>query len=92
MLPPAYNDIHQVFQTSDHIVVFTELGNNSPRIIPLDGRPHISDKIRQYPGDSRGCWEGDTLVVETKHFTDKRTFRGVHGSCARGRAIHASRR
>ena len=74
MLPPAYNDIHQIFQTPDHVVVFTELNNNSPRIIPLDGRPFISDKIRQFPGDSRGRWEGDTLVVETTNFTDKTRF------------------
>ncbi|RUA04708.1 MAG: hypothetical protein DSY84_00950 [Candidatus Neomarinimicrobiota bacterium] len=74
MLPPAYNDIHQIFQTPDHVVVFTELNNNSPRIIPLDGRPVISDKIRQFPGDSRGRWEGDTLVVETTNFTDKTRF------------------
>ncbi len=76
MLPPAYNDVHQIFQTPDHVVLFTELNNNMPRIIPLDGRPHVSDKIRQFPGDSRGRWEGDTLVVETRHFTDKTRFQG----------------
>ena len=76
MLPTAYNDIHQIFQTPDHVVVFTELNNNSPRIIPLDGRQSISDKIRQFPGDSHGRWEGDTLVVETTNFTDKTRFRG----------------
>ena len=80
MLPPAYNDIHQIFQTPDYIVVFTELSTNPPRIIPVDGRPHISDNIRQFPGDSRGRWEGDTLVVETKNFTDKRRFRGSSGA------------
>ena len=52
------------------------MNNNSPRIIPLDGRPFISDKIRQFPGDSRGHWEGDTLVVESKNFTDKTRFQG----------------
>ena len=45
MLPTAYNDIHQIFQTPDYVVVHTELSNNIPRIIPLDGRPHISDDI-----------------------------------------------
>ena len=79
-LPPAYNDIHQIFQTPDYVVLFTELNNNAPRIIPLDGRPPISDKISQFPGDSRGHWEGDTLVVETKNFTDKRRFRGSTGA------------
>ena len=76
MLPPAYNDIHQIFQTTDYIVIFTELGANPPRIIPLDGRPHVSNKIRQFPGDSRGHWAGDTLVVETSNFNDRRRFRG----------------
>ena len=76
MMPPSYNDIHQIFQTTDHVVVFTELGNNPPRIIPLDGRPHVSEKIRQFPGDSRGRWEGDTLVVETRNYHEKRRFRG----------------
>ncbi len=78
-LPPAYNDIHQIFQTPDHVVIFTELNNNAPRIIPLDGRPHVSAGIRQFPGDSRGHWEGDTLVVETKNFSTKRRFRGATG-------------
>ena len=76
MMPPSYNDIHQIFQTSGHFVIFTELGNNPPRIMALDGRPHISGKIRQYPGDSRARWEGDTLVVETRNYHEKREFRG----------------
>lgn len=77
IMPPSYNDIHQIFQTDDHIVIFTELGNNPPRIVPLDGRPHVSPKIRQYPGDSRGRWEGDTLVVETTNYTERRRYRGA---------------
>ena len=76
MLPPSYNDIHQILQTPDYVVVFTEMSNNTPRIIPLDRRPHVSDKVRQFPGDSRGRWEGDTLVVESKNFNDKRRFQG----------------
>ena len=80
MLPPSYNDIHQIFQTPDHLVVFTELGNNPPRIIALDGRPHISGDMHQFSGDSRGHWEGDTLVVETKHFSDKKRWRGSTGA------------
>jgi len=46
------------------------------RIIPLDGRPHISRNIRLWMGDSRGHWEGDTLVVDTTNFTDKTHYRG----------------
>ena len=79
-LPPAYNDIHQIFQTPDYVVVFTELNTNPPRIIPLDGRPQLPDQIRQFPGDSRGRWEGDTLVVETANFNQRRRFRGATGA------------
>ena len=76
ILPPAYNDIHQIFQTPDYVVIFTELAANSPRIVPLDGRPPLPDKIRQFVGDSRGHWEGDTLVVESTNFVERRSYRG----------------
>ena len=76
MLPPAYNDIHQILQTPDYVVLFTELNNSLPRIIPLDGRPPLPNKIQMIPGDSRGRWEGDTLVVESRNFTDKTRFQG----------------
>ena len=56
--PPSYNDIHQIFQTPTHVVIFTEQNNNPPRIIPVDGRPSIPENIRLWPGDSRGRWEG----------------------------------
>src|SRR5206468_13043572 len=49
------------------------------RIIPLDRRPHISDKLRQYMGDARGRWEGDTLVVETTNFLEKAAYGGASG-------------
>jgi hypothetical protein len=77
MLPPPYNDVYQILQTPGYVVVFRELATNPPRIIPTDGRPHISEKIRQWAGDSRGRWEGDTLVVETTHFNDKTAFQGA---------------
>ena len=76
MLPPAYNDMYQIFQTPGYVVVFRELSTNLPRIIPTDGRPHLSAGIRQWAGDSRGRWEGDTLVVETTNFNDKTAFQG----------------
>ena len=76
LLPPAYNDIHQIFQTEDHFVLFTELATNPPRIIALDGGPGIPDAIRQFGGDSRARWEGDTLVVETGNFIARRNYRG----------------
>ena len=76
ILPPSYNDIHQIFQTPDFVVVFTELGTTLPRIIPLDGRPHLPESVEQYGGASRGYWEGDTLVVESKGFVARRNYRG----------------
>ena len=65
-----YNQNMQLFQTPDHVVVFTEMVHEA-RIVPLDGRDPLPDGIRQWMGSSRGRWEGDTLVVETTNFTDK---------------------
>ena len=48
----------------------------APRVIPTDGRSHVSETIRQWAGDSRGRWEGDTLVVDTTNFTHKTAFQG----------------
>ena len=76
MLPPAYNDILQIFQTPDYVVILQEMSNNNPRIVSMDGRPHLPQTIRLWPGDSRGYWEGETLVVETTNFTHKTHFRG----------------
>ena len=77
MVPPAYNDILQIFQTRDYVVVFQEMSNNLPRIIPMDGRPHVAASIRGWAGDSRGRWEGDTLVVETTNFNGKTHYQGA---------------
>ena len=52
-------------------VIFTEMIHDA-RIVPLDGRPALPEGIRLWMGDSRGHWDGDTLVVETTNFTDKR--------------------
>jgi hypothetical protein len=76
MLPPSYNDRIQIFQTADHVVIMQEMSNNPPRIVPLDGRPHLGAAIRQWPGDSRGRWEGDTLVVDSTNFNHKTHFQG----------------
>ena len=77
--PSAYNNNMQLFQTPDTVVVMTEMVNTS-RIIPLDGRPHLDPDILQWSGDSRGYWEGDTLVVETRNFDPKRKWRGTTAS------------
>ena len=49
---------------------------HNPRLVTLDGRPHLPEQIRQWVGSSRGRWDGDTLIVETTNFTDKTSFRG----------------
>ena len=66
----GYNNNMMLFQTPDHVVILAEQ-NYDARIIPLDGRSHVSPRLRQWMGDSRGYWEGDTLVVETVHFNGK---------------------
>ena len=76
MNPSAYNNNMQLFQTADHVVILNEMVHDA-RVIPLDGSDHLPDGVRQWRGDSRGRWEGDTLVVETKNFTAKTSFRGT---------------
>ncbi len=67
--PTAYNNNYQIFQTPDTVAIVQE-HIHDVRVIPLDSRPNIPDSIRQYSGDARGRWEGDTLVVETTHFNE----------------------
>ena len=69
MAPCCYNENVQIFQTPQQVVLLNEMVH-SARIIPLDGRPHLPQGIHQWMGDSRGHWEGDTLVVTTTNFTD----------------------
>ena len=76
MNPSAYNNNMQLFQTADHVVILNEMVHDA-RIVPLDGSDHLPGDVRQWRGDSRGRWEGDTLVIETKNFTDKTSFRGT---------------
>jgi hypothetical protein len=75
MLPEPYNNNYSIIQTPGYVTILVEM-NHDARIIPLDGRPHLSKKIQQWTGDSRGRWEGDTLVVETTNlkFNDKSRF------------------
>ena len=72
MLPAAYNMNVQIFQTPDHVVLLNEMVHNA-RIIPLDGSGHGT--LPQWTGVSRGHWDGDTLVVETKNFLRETSFR-----------------
>jgi hypothetical protein len=75
MLPANYNANYQIVQTPGYVTIFSEQIHES-RVIPLDGRPHLPANIRQWMGDSRGHWEGATLVVETTNFTDRTNFAG----------------
>jgi hypothetical protein len=65
----GYNANVQIFQNKDHAVIMTEMVHDA-RIVPLDDRDAIDDNIRLWSGDSRGYWDGDTLVVVTRNFTD----------------------
>lgn len=71
MAPSAYNNNVQLFQTPDHVVLLNEMNHNA-RIVPIDGRDHID--LKQWTGDSRGYWDGDTLVVETRNFLRETSF------------------
>ena len=71
MTPGGYNNNFQMFQTPDEVVFYNEM-NHNPRVIPLDGRPYTG--LRQWHGESRGHWEGDTLVVETRNFLRETSF------------------
>ena len=75
MLPSAYNNNVQVLQTPDHVVIYNEMVHNV-RVVPLNDEPHLSADLRQWVGDSRGHWEGDTLVVETTNFLSDTQFPG----------------
>ena len=75
-LGAGYNSYYQIFQTPDHVVILVEMAHDA-RIIPLDGRPHVDDDVRQWLGDSRGYWDGDTLVVETRNYSPFANFMGA---------------
>jgi hypothetical protein len=71
----GYNSYYHLLQTPGYVVILMEMIHDV-RIIPLDGRPHIGEDIRQWHGDSRGRWEGDTLVIETTNYSPKSDFKG----------------
>ena len=77
MMPSFYNNNYQIVQGPGYVVILVEMIHDA-RVIPLDGprdvRQHVDSKIREWMGDSRGHWEGNTLVVETTNFNDKTRF------------------
>lgn len=75
MMPGPYNNAYHIVQTRDYVMILVEMIHDA-RIIPLDGRPHVSSGIRQWMGDPRGHWEGNTLVVDSTGFNGKAPFHG----------------
>ena len=94
MTPSAYNNGYQIFQVPGYVMIHYEMVHDV-RIIPLDGRPHIDPTIRQWLGDSRGRWEGDTLVVDVTNFsnkTDGTLPTEGHSYAGGGEAMHLTER
>ncbi len=81
ILPVIYGNGLRIVQNPDTIAISYEMIHDT-RIIPLDGRPHLSAPVRQYMGNARGHWEGDTLVIETQNFTDETSI-GANGNGTR---------
>jgi len=78
MLPVIYGNGTEIVQGPGYVAIMNEMVHEA-RIIPLDGRPHVGSNIRSYMGDSRGRWEGNTLVVETTNFLHNKTGIGPNG-------------
>jgi hypothetical protein len=76
MVPGPYNNYVQIFQMPGYVIISNEMIHDA-RIVPLDGRAHVSAGVRSWQGDSRGRWDGDTLVVDTTNFNGKTSFRGA---------------
>ena len=75
MMPAIYGNSYHIHQSPGYVTITYEMVHDT-RVIPLDRGPHLAPTIRQYLGDARGHWEGDTLVIETTNFTDKTPYRG----------------
>ena len=75
MMPSAYNNNFQIFQSANYVAILSEMMHDV-RIIPLDGRTHLASNLRSWLGDSRGRWDHNTLIVETTNFNGKISFRG----------------
>ena len=88
MMPANYNANYQIVQGPGYVMILVRADSRRPRH-PLDGRPHLPANMRQWMGDSRGHWEGNTLVVETTNFTDQDELPSSGARPAPGGALHA---
>ena len=75
MLPSAYNNNYEIVQGPGFVGIDVEMVHQVRRV-PLDGSPHLPSNVRQWVGDSRGHWEGNTLVIDTTNFTGNTSYRG----------------
>jgi hypothetical protein len=75
MMPGPYNNAYHIVQTRDYVMILVEMIHDA-RIIPLHGGPHMAVDVRQWMGDPRGHWEGNTLVVDSTGFNGKAPFHG----------------
>jgi hypothetical protein len=87
--PTGYNNNYHIVQTPGYVAILQE-HIHEVRIIPIDGRPHVAPGVLQWLGDSRGHWDGDTLVVETTNFNDNALIRGFNGKL--GDTLHVEER
>jgi hypothetical protein len=75
---PAIGALQRIVQSPDSVEIFYDIGQGGgfSRVIPITDRPHLPSSVRQFYGDARGHWEGDTLVVDVTNFTNRSEFRG----------------
>jgi hypothetical protein len=76
MMPEGYNSNVQIVQGQGYVSVLQEMIHDT-RVIPTDNRPHLPAEVKEWMGDARGHWEGDTLVVETTNFTNRTSLQGA---------------
>ncbi|HUK37398.1 MAG TPA: hypothetical protein VLV86_25955, partial [Vicinamibacterales bacterium] len=79
VMPVVYGNGNRIMQAPGEVIISYEMVHDT-RVIYTDGRPHVGPKIRQYLGDSRGHWEGNTLVIETTNFNDETSIGGGNGN------------
>jgi hypothetical protein len=79
MMPAIYGNSYRIVQAPGFVAITYEMIHET-RIIPLDSGPHLTSRVRNYMGDARGRWEGNTLVVETTNFRDENAYRGANAA------------